>query len=64
MKWFYSGSYSGFHSGGSGDLDELGSVLLVLLWCIVTFVATLLGAVSCYRMVLRPRLYKKLLKQE
>ena len=64
VKWFYSGSYSAFHSGGGAEAEDLGALLLILLWCVVTFVATILAAASCYRLVLRPRLYKKLLKQE
>lgn len=64
VKWFHSGSYVGFHSGSSGEYDDVGGILLVALWCVVTFVATLLAAASCYRLYLRPRLYNKLLKQE
>jgi len=68
VKWFRAHSFKELSYSGGLRLDALtasgGANFIVVLWCFVTFLLTLLMASAMYRFLLKPHLMRKYLKND
>eukprot|EP00455_Lapot_gusevi_P024455 TRINITY_DN2546_c0_g1_i4.p1 TRINITY_DN2546_c0_g1~~TRINITY_DN2546_c0_g1_i4.p1 ORF type:complete len:228 (+),score=11.20 TRINITY_DN2546_c0_g1_i4:75-758(+) len=63
VRWFHAGSY---HASDHHDLIDLqtGITSIVIYWCMLVFFVTVFLMMMLYFLVVRPRLTRKLIKQD